>query len=278
MSTTTDDYVLGTHDQELARLGLQHRVWRSRALDAWRRAGFTAGQTLLDVGSGPGYATLDLAEIVGPGGRVVALERSARFLDALRSAAVRNGLANITASQIDLESDPLPAADADGAGGAHGAWVRWVFAFVSRPRDLVARIGAALRPGGTLVIHEYFDYRTWSFARHSPLFEEFVQTVMRSWRATGGEPDIGRPLIGWLEESGFRIDSLRPYVDIITPDEFMFQWPKAFVEVGTQRLVDLGELTEERAEAVRKEFAAQAAAPHARMVIPAVLEIVARKD
>ena len=105
-----------------------------------------------------------------------------------------------------------------------------------------------------------------------------MQTVMRSWRATGGEPDIGRPLIGWLEESGFRIDSLRPYVDVITPDEFMFQWPKAFVEVGTQRLVDLGELTEERAEAVRKEFAAQAAAPHARMVIPAVLEIVARKD
>ena len=278
MSTTTDDYVLGTHDQELARLGLQHRVWRSRALDAWRRAGFTAGQTLLDVGSGPGYATLDLAEIVGPGGRVVALERSARFLDALRSAAVRNGLANITPRQIDLESDPLPASGADGVHGADGAWVRWVFAFVSRPRDLVARIGAALRPGGTLVIHEYFDYRTWSFARHSPLFEEFVQTVMRSWRATGGEPDIGRPLIGWLEESGFRIDSLRPYVDVITPDEFMFQWPKAFVEVGTQRLVDLGELTEERAEAVRKEFAAQAAAPHARMVIPAVLEIVARKD
>src|SRR5438034_8461858 len=134
MSTITDDYVLGTHDQELARLGLQHRVWRSRALDAWRRAGFTAGQTLLDVGSGPGYATLDLAEIVGPGGRVVALERSARFLDVLRSAAVRCGQSNIMVRQIDLESDPLPTSD------AAGAWVRWVFAFVSRPRDLVARI------------------------------------------------------------------------------------------------------------------------------------------
>jgi len=101
--------------------------------------------------------------------------------------------------------------------------------------------------------------------------------VMRSWRATGGEPDIGRPLIGWLEESGFRIDSLRPYVDVITPDEFMFQWPKAFVEVGTQRLVDLGELSEERAEAIRREFAAQTAAPHARMITPAVLEIVAKR-
>jgi len=272
MSTaiSTDDYVLGTHDEELARLGLQHRVWRSRALDAWRRAGFSAGQTLLDVGCGPGYATLDLAEIAGAKGRVIALDKSARFLDALRSAAVRHGVANITAKQIDLESDPLPAAN------AHGAWVRWVFAFLSRPRDLVARIAAALRPGGALVVHEYFDYRTWSFARPSPLFDDFVQTVMRSWRANGGEPDIGRTLVGWLEESGFRIESLRPYVDVITPQDSMFAWPKAFVESGTRRLVDLGELASERAEAVRLEFDAQAAAPHARMVTPAVLEIVAR--
>ena len=67
MSETRDrDYVLGTHDEEIARLGLQHRVWRPRALDAWTRAGFTQGQTLLDVGCGPGHASVDLAELVGP--------------------------------------------------------------------------------------------------------------------------------------------------------------------------------------------------------------------
>ena len=274
MTTTplTDDYVLGTDDQELARLGLQHRVGRARALDGWARAGFTVGQTLLDVGCGPGYASLDLAEIAGPRGRVVAVDRSARFLDALRSAAVRNGLANITAKPIDLDADPLPVS------GADGAWVRWVFAFVTRPRDLVARIGAALRPGGTLVIHEYFHYSTWQFASRSPIFASFVQTVMRSWRAQGGEPDIALPLTGWLEELGFRVVSLRPYIDVITPADFMWQWPKAFVETGTQRLVDLGELTSDGAASVRREFAAQAAAPGARMVTPAVLEIVARKD
>ena len=76
MSTTERDYVLGTNDEEIQRLALQHRVWRPRALDAWRRAGFTAGQTLLDVGCGPGHATVDLAGIVGPSGRVVAVDRS----------------------------------------------------------------------------------------------------------------------------------------------------------------------------------------------------------
>ena len=34
MTTAERDYVLGTHDDEVMRLGLQHRVWRPRALDA----------------------------------------------------------------------------------------------------------------------------------------------------------------------------------------------------------------------------------------------------
>ena len=101
--TLERDYVLGTHDDEIKRLGLQHRVWRPRVLDAWRRAGFTVGQTLIDVGSGPGHATMDLAEIVGPAGRVVAIERSRRFLDALQTTQRERGLHNIEAVELDLD-------------------------------------------------------------------------------------------------------------------------------------------------------------------------------
>jgi ubiquinone/menaquinone biosynthesis C-methylase UbiE len=75
------DYVLGTNDEEIGRLGLQHRVWRDIVLDCWRRARITSGSRVLDVGAGPGYATLDLAEIVGPTGQVVAIERSNRFVE-----------------------------------------------------------------------------------------------------------------------------------------------------------------------------------------------------
>src|SRR5438477_8907465 len=32
------DYVLGTHDQELERLGVQHRAWRPVVLDCWKKA------------------------------------------------------------------------------------------------------------------------------------------------------------------------------------------------------------------------------------------------
>jgi ubiquinone/menaquinone biosynthesis C-methylase UbiE len=88
------DYVLGTHDEELLRLGLQHRVWRPVVLDCWQRAGITTGKRVLDLGAGPGYAALDLAEIVGPSGEVVALERSDKFVAAMRESFRRRGLSN----------------------------------------------------------------------------------------------------------------------------------------------------------------------------------------
>ena len=87
---TDRDYVLGTHDQELARLGLQHRVWRPVVLDCWQRAGITVGKRVLDVGAGPGYATVDLAEIVGPTGEVIALNVPKILSVRWRQTAVRD--------------------------------------------------------------------------------------------------------------------------------------------------------------------------------------------
>ena len=263
------DYVLGTHDEEIARLALQHRVWRPRALDAWRRAGFTVGQTVLDIGSGPGWASLDLAEIVGETGRVVALERSRRFLDALEAARRERGLTNITAHEIDLDEQPLPAVRAD------AAWSRWVFAFVKRPRDLLARVAAALKPGGALVMHEYIHYATWRMSPRSAEFEEFVRVVIERWRASGGEPDIGLELPRWLEELGFDIRSLTTIMDVIPASSFVWQWPRTFMDVGLRRLVDLGDLSEEKARAIMKAFADGEATPGTRMVTPAVVEIIA---
>lgn len=267
--TQERDYVLGTHDEEIARLALQHRVWRARALDAWRRAGITVGQTVLDIGCGPGFATLDLAGIVGPTGRVVALDRSRRFLDTLDAARRQQGLANITAHELDLDDDALPPGPFD------AAWSRWVFAFVKRPRDLLARVASTLRPGGVLVMNEYIHYATWRMSPRSAEFEAFVSAVIERWRASGGEPDVGLDLPRWLEELGFDLRSLTPIMDVVTPANFVWQWPRTFMDVGLKRLVDLGDLTGDQARAITRAFETAEATPGTRMVTPAVIEIIA---
>lgn len=264
------DYVLGTHDVEIARLGLQHAVWRPRALDAWRRAGITRGQRIIDFGAGPGYAALDLADVVGPEGEVWALERSRRFLDHLDAVCQQRALSNIRTFECDLDRDALPVS------GADAAWARWIFAFLPRPKAALAKLVAALKPGGLLVIHEYLDYSTWKLAERSSGFEDFVANVMATWRSSGGEPDIGRDIPAWLIEAGLDV-SVSPIVDVISPKSFTWAWPASFIESNAARQQELGMLTPAQAQAVRDVFAAAEANPHTLMTTPIVAEIIARK-
>jgi SAM-dependent methyltransferase len=197
------------------------------------------------------------------------MDRSRRFLDALESTRAQRGLEQLAVHELDLDLGELPAVSAD------GAWCRWVFAFLKRPRDLLTRVASRLKPGGVLVSHEYFDYSTWRVTPRSPELEEFVSVVMESWRADGGEPDIGLDLPLWLPELGFEIQSLQPLVDVVRTSSFQWQWPAAFIDVGLRRLVDIGRLTPERARQMAEAFAAHQKHPHGLMITPAVLEIIA---
>jgi SAM-dependent methyltransferase len=272
MPTSEKAYVLGTHDEELARLGLQHRAWKPCTSAAWHNAGIRPGQTVLDVGCGPGYATVDLAELVGSSGRVIALDKSGKFLHALDAQRRQHGLENITAHNADFDRGDFPAVSAD------AAWCRWVFAFLRQPRDLLSRVAAAIRPGGVIVIHEYFDYATWRSAPRCPELEEFVSSVMASWRDNGGEPDIALSLPGWLEELGCELKTVQPIIDVVRPDQLKWAWLRTFVEVGRQRLIDLGYMSAARSEAIWQEFAKIEATPGIRMITPAVLEIIATRE
>jgi len=267
--TKERDYVLGTHDEEIERLGTQHTIWRPHATMAWQRAGFTAGQTLLDAGCGPGWATLDLAGIVGKQGRVVGVDRSRRFLDAAAASAAARGIAHVEFHELDLDEQPLPDVRVD------GAWSRWVYSFVRKPQDVLRKVAAAVKPGGAMVLHEYVDYRGWRLSPPRPEFERFVHEVMASWRDNGGEPDIALVLPRWLEECGFEVRAIRPIQETPRAGDFFRVWPDIFVNVGLQRLVDLGRVTVEQADGIRNAYRESQATPGAFQLTPTVLEIIA---
>jgi protein-L-isoaspartate O-methyltransferase len=265
------DYVLGTHDDELLRLGLQHRVWRPAVLAAWRSAGIRRGSTVVDVGAGPGFASADLGDLVGPRGQVHAIERSARFLDHARRLAAARGLANVTFQEADLMEAPI-------AGGPYdAAWCRWVACFVPSPRTLVARLAAAIRRGGTVVFHEYADYRTYGLVPTRPSVARFVAEVMASWRETGGEPDIARDLPALLSSEGFRVESTVPHVHAVRPHEELWKWPAGFIETHLDRLVEFGRIDAPFAATVRNDLADAMRDGVSLLMTPLVLEIIARR-
>jgi ubiquinone/menaquinone biosynthesis C-methylase UbiE len=265
------EYVLGTHDEEADRLTLQHRAWRALVLSAWRRAGLQPGQTVIDVGCGPGCATMDLAAAVGPTGRVVAVDQSARFLQSVAAQARSRGFRHVETVKRDLSETGPPAVDAE------LAWCRWIFTFVRDPAGLVRRIHRALRPGGRAVVHEYFNYGTWRMMPRCRELEDFVAVVMDSWRAHGGEPDVAIDLPSWMADAGFAVESVRPHVIITTPLDQMWEWPTAFVYSGLERLVGIGTLSAAEGDRMREGFERAARHPGVRMVTPGVAEILAQK-
>jgi SAM-dependent methyltransferase len=90
------------------------------ARDAWQKPdevldtlGLRAGQTVCDIGAGPGYFSLRAARRVGPGGRVFAVDVDPRILDALRARLERDKVVNVT-PVLGLGADPLlPPATCD---------------------------------------------------------------------------------------------------------------------------------------------------------------------
>lgn len=268
MAEAVGDYVLGTCDAELSRLGLQHRVWRAAALAAWRKAGLLPGWRVIDIGAGPGYATWDLSDLVGDAGSVVAVERSPRFAELMRRESRRRGLRHLTVLEGDLMELTPP-------GACDFAWCRWVASFVPSVRTLVRWIHASLRPEGVAVFHEYADYGSWRWAPARPLLEDFVREVMASWRDTGGEPDVAPALISALRDEGFRLQSVRPLVFATTPRDLTWQWPASFVETNALRLQELGRVQADWVGKVRSEMAAAQLDLESVMVTPMVLEVIA---
>jgi SAM-dependent methyltransferase len=266
------DYVLGTNDEEVDRLGLQHRVWRPVVLDCWRRAGITFGSRVIDIGAGPGYATVDLAELVGPAGEIFAIERSARFLEFAKKACAARGLTNVRFREADLMEESLGKLECD------AAWCRWVASFVSSPEKLIHEIAGALRPGGVAIFNEYICYRTLRFAPPRPAMESFVEEVVASWRASGGDPDVALNFPTFFRAAGLRIVEANPRVLTLSPGDYAWQWPASFIEINLARLQELGRVDSNWTEAVRREFREAEADPMTLLNTPMFLEIIARRE
>lgn len=268
---TERDYVLGTHEEELARLGLQHRIWRPIAQSAWQKAGISIGSRVLDLGAGPGYAATDLAEIVGPTGRVTALERSNNFVRALRERCENRSLTNVKIHELDLMTDELPEGPYD------FSWCRWVASFVDDPALLVRKLSRVLSTGGRAIFHEYGHYLTWRFIPRLPSQEKFAHEVKASWAAAGGKADVGLDLPAYLRANAFRVKWVSPLIYCVGQKHYMWQWPTSFIGIGLARLRELGRIDDAFVQKVKQEFASAEANPDSRLITPLVLEIVAEK-
>ena len=271
MTLDDGDYLLGSHDAELARLAFQHRVWARYAYAQWERAGFGPDQTILDLGCGPGFATVDLAGWVGSGGRVIAWDGSQRFLQHTTALCAALGLSHVETRLADVHALDLPP------GSLDGAYARWLLCFVRDPQAVVAAVARALKPGGALAIVDYFNYLAVTLAPRSAVFDRVVRAVFESWRSHGGDLDIMSRSPELLLGAGLKVADVRPIVRVARPGSALWKWPATFFTGFVPKLVEDGFLSQDDQRAFQREWDRRSKDPATFLSTPPMLEVIGVK-
>jgi SAM-dependent methyltransferase len=264
-------YVLGTGDDEIVRLGFQHRVWGEQAFAIWERAGFAPGQTILDVGCGPGFGTLDLSRIVTGTGRVVAVDASPRYLDHLNGQLQAQSIENVETRLSDVTSLDLQPNSID------GAYARWVLCFVSNPGAVIEAVAKALRPGGVFAVQDYFNYQAIALAPRSEIFEHVIKAVVKRWRLTGGDPDLAGRLPGLFTQCGMGLRDIRGIARVARPGSALWNWPTTFFRNFLPTLVEAGLITAEEHRVFEAEWSRRSADPNTFFCTPSMYDVIAVK-
>jgi SAM-dependent methyltransferase len=152
-----------------------------------------AGMTVLEPGPGMGFFTLPLARLVGPSGRVVAVDIQPKMIASLKRRLTRAGL---------LERADLRLVPADSMGLADLAGqVDFALAFamvheLPAGNRLFAELAEALKPGGCLLLAEPAGHVK------APMFDAELQAAAQAGLEPIARPSIRRSHAALLRKLG----------------------------------------------------------------------------
>jgi ubiquinone/menaquinone biosynthesis C-methylase UbiE len=193
-------YALGHDDAELARLEHQSTVWGAFTERFLREAGIERGMRVLDVGCGPGDVALLAARLVGPGGRVVGVDRSS---DAVATATLRAARAALPWLEFRVGvAESLRAALGPGEGPLDAVVGRFILHHLREPATLLREAAALVRPGGIVAFAEYDFTLGGAVWPPVPLYTSALHRVIRALGAAGADMQIGCRLHRHFAEAG----------------------------------------------------------------------------
>jgi SAM-dependent methyltransferase len=206
---TANDYVHGYSERERQRL---HDQSQTLADLLHHDTLYPAGCQVLEAGCGVGAQTVILARN-NPHTRFTSIDGSPASIDAAQAAVRRAGFGNVTFQAADIFRLPFGEASFD------HIFVCFVLEHLRQPVEALRRLGAVLKPGGTLTVIEG-DHGSTFFHPRSDAAWRTVQCLIDVQAAMGGNALIGRELFPLVRSAGFPEVAVSPrfvYVDASRP-------------------------------------------------------------
>ena len=107
------------------------------------------GQTIADLGAGSGYYSFRIAPLVGPTGKVLAIDIEPTMLDVIAQRASREHVANITTVRSSTRDPNLAPHSVD------LLFMVDVYHELEYPYEVMTKVREALKPGGRVALVEY---------------------------------------------------------------------------------------------------------------------------
>lgn len=115
--------------------------------------GFKPGDVVADVGSGVGFLLPLISNVVGPSGRVIAEDIQPDFVAQIQEKIKSNGWPNVTAVLGTAVDPRLPDDSLD------AALLVDVYHHLDYPGEVIQRIRHAIKPGGRLIVADFYNSR-----------------------------------------------------------------------------------------------------------------------
>ncbi|MHB8513132.1 MAG: cyclic nucleotide-binding domain-containing protein [Actinomycetota bacterium] len=215
-STASADYTLSLNEGERLRF---HKMAEHAAFaesDAWARAGIIPGARIADVGCGPGAMTVRLASIVGPNGRVDAVDRDLEALANAEACVKEAEVSNVrffTGEAVATGLEP---------GMYDAVMMRHVLLHNCPDIPIILEhVITLLKPGGCVFLVES-DLLARRMVPIDPDLDEEFNTMIRLWELGGNDPSIGSKLASIVRQSGLELIEFDGRFDI-WPAELMMQ-------------------------------------------------------
>lgn len=203
------DYTLAVSEAEIAR----YRLMAQRALaDETRQlalAGVAEGAVIADVGCGPAAMSVELATMVGPSGRVIAVEREDEARAAARQVIAESGAAN-----VELREGTATSTGID-PGSVDLVMMRHVLAHNGGDEQaIVDHLASLVRPGGAVYLVDV-DLTGMRILDGDPEIADLTEHYSEFHAARGNDPMVGLRLGKLLAEAGLEVEDFTGSYSII---------------------------------------------------------------
>lgn len=197
-----NNYIISGGPEGKKRLNTLSEVLYPYTKSLFENNGITKGMRFLDAGCGGGNVSVMASQMVGPAGKVAAIDFDKQIIALNQQEAIENNITN-------LQYKAMSIYDIEFNNEFDIAYCRFLLSHLTEPQKALQKLVAGVKPGGRIIAEDVHFSGHFCYPANAA-FEQYVALYSLAARKRGHNPEIGPELVtlfrsAGIEEIGFDV-------------------------------------------------------------------------